>query len=502
IHSGNPLYIIPYALGGMGRNAVLNSAKTAYRQDDATARDAGLDVKYGLTSNLTLDLTANTDFAKVEADDEQVNLTRFSLFFPEKRLFFLERASNFDFKFYGSSRLFHSRSIGIYKGKQVPIYGGARVVGRAGKWDVGFLNMQTEKLQDLPSENFGVLRLRRQVINPYSYVGGIVTSRAGTDGSYNTAYGVDGIFRVFGDDYLNLNWAQTFDRTDAGDVSPLDRSHIRAHWERFRHSGWAYGLNYNRAGKDYLPGMGYEQYPDLSNWIHFLRYGWTGSKNSRWFQYQWYEDFYLRKRNGDGSINTFLLRTGVNGSTKKGYSSSLNLTYNHENVREYLAFSETAVVPVGTYDFYGVTGNFSTPGGQRLGFGTNFTVGQFYDGQRFSVSSTLSRSFSSYLDTGITYQYNLVDFPERGQEFTAHIGRFRMLAMLSVKYSVAALIQYNSASDKAIANIRFRYNPHEGNDLYLVYNEGINTGHDSADPLPPRSGSRTIMLKYSYTFRL
>ncbi len=500
IHGGNPVYVTPYALGGIGRNAVLNSAGTAYRTEETTVRDAGLDVKYGLTSNLTLDVTVNTDFAQVEADDEQVNLTRFSLFFPEKRMFFLERASNFDFKFYGSSRLFHSRSIGIHKGRQVPIYGGARLVGRAGQWDVGLLNMQTEAVEDLPSENFSVLRLRRQVINPNSYVGGIVTNRMGTDGSYNTAYGVDGTFRVFGDDYLNLNWAQTFYRDQADDVSPLDIGNVRVHWERYRHTGWSYGLNYSRAGKEYLPGMGYERFPDLSNWTHFLRYGWTGSRDSRWFQYEWYEDAYVYERNGDGSTKTCIIRTGMLGSTKKGYSSSLSLTYNHENVREFLSFSESVIVPVGDYDFYGATGSFSTPGGKRLGLTTNFTAGQFYDGSRISVSSRLSRSFSSHLDTGITYQYNFVDFSARDQDFTAHIGQFRMLAMLSVKYSVSALIQYNSASDKAIANIRFRYNPHEGNDLYLVYDEGINADRDAADPLMPRSGSRTVMLKYSYTF--
>ena len=210
----------------------------------------------------------------------------------------------------------------------------------------------------------------------------------------------------------------------------------------------------------------------------------------------------MRKRNEDGSVNTFLLRTGVNGYTKTGYSGALNLTFNHENIREYLAFSETAVVPQGTYDYYGATGSFSTPAGRRLGFTTNFTAGQFYDGSRFSVSSTLSRNFSSHLDAGFTYQFNLVDFSGRDQEFTAHIGQFRLLAMLNVKYSATALIQYNSAADKAIANIRFRYNPHEGNDLYLVYDEGVNTGRDSADPLPPRSAGRTVMLKYSYTFRM
>ncbi len=141
------------------------------------SREAGLDVKYGLTNNLTLDVTINPDFAQVEADDQMINLTRYSLFFPEKRLFFQERQGNFEFRFEDDDRLFYSRRIGLHEGNQVRIYGGARIVGRAGPWDIGFLNMQTQKFEDLPSENFNVMRLRRQVINQYSYIGGMVTSQ-------------------------------------------------------------------------------------------------------------------------------------------------------------------------------------------------------------------------------------------------------------------------------------------------------------------------------------
>ena len=178
-----PFYVAPYLLGGGERVFSLNEAESAYSRDDQPTYEAGLDVKYGLTSNLTFDLTVNTDFAQVELDDQQINLTRFSLFFPEKRIFFQERSSIFDFGFGESNRLFHSRRIGIHEGSPVRIYGGARLVGRLGAWDVGMLDMQTAPFEDLSSENFGVFRTRRQVLNPYSYVGGIVTSKIGAGGS-------------------------------------------------------------------------------------------------------------------------------------------------------------------------------------------------------------------------------------------------------------------------------------------------------------------------------
>ena len=167
-----PIYISPYVMTGIEQNQVLNESGTKYNQDNKPQLTGGLDVKYSLNSNLTLDLTANTDFAQVEADDEYVNLTRYSMYLPEKRMFFQERSSIFGFNMGQSQELFYSRRIGLNDGNPVRIFGGARLTRRMGKWDLGMLDMQTEKYDETPSENFGVLRARRQVINPNSYVGG------------------------------------------------------------------------------------------------------------------------------------------------------------------------------------------------------------------------------------------------------------------------------------------------------------------------------------------
>ncbi|MCE5251128.1 carbohydrate binding family 9 domain-containing protein, partial [bacterium] len=454
IRSTNPLYVTPYVLGGIGQDYGLNDEGTAYVRDDDPETEAGFDAKYSLTNNLTLDVTVNTDFAQVEADNQQVNLTRYSLFFPEKRQFFLERASNFEFNFYSSNRLFYSRQIGIHDGRKVPIYGGVRLVGRAGQWDIGALSMQTEEISDLPSENFSVVRLRRRVLNPNTYIGGIVTSRTGADGSYNTAYGVDGIFRLFGDDNLKLNWAQTFDDGAKNDPVSLDPANLRIHWERYRYTGWAYGLNYSYSGKDYNPGMGFEQNPNSQNYIHFLRYGWNPGKQSRIFQHQVYEDFYLHKRNDDDSIEYFYARAGWVLQTRSGSNGHICGTYNYETVSGELAFSDDAVVPEGTYEFYGVSGNFSTPGGRLFTLSTEIDAGQFYDGSRISMETSLSRSISSHLEVGGSYEYNHVRFPERSQRFISHIGQFRGLIMVNTSLSLTAFVQYNSAQDIVISNLR------------------------------------------------
>src|SRR3972149_11968937 len=132
-------------MGVFKQENLLNKAETAYEPKNSPKLSAGIDLKYGLTNNLTMDVTLNTDFAQVEADNQQINLTRFSLFFPEKRSFFQERSSIFSFDFEQGNSLFYSRRVGLSGGGQVPLYGGARIAGIAGKWDIGFLDIKTRR---------------------------------------------------------------------------------------------------------------------------------------------------------------------------------------------------------------------------------------------------------------------------------------------------------------------------------------------------------------------
>jgi hypothetical protein len=258
VENRNPVFITPYLLGGLSRVASLNSEAGDYIHDTDLTYEAGLDVKMGLTNNLTLDLTLNTDFAQVEADDQQVNLTRFSLFFPERRQFFLERAAIFNFSFGEQDRLFHSRRIGLSDGQPLRIIGGARMIARTGGWDIGLMSMQTARDMGLASENHSVVRFRRQVFNPQSYAGGMVTSRIDESGNYNVAYGIDGIFNLWGDDFLNINVAQTSD-SDLN-TSMIDHQSLRmqTEWERRSYAGLSYNFSYNYSGSQYEPAMGFQ----------------------------------------------------------------------------------------------------------------------------------------------------------------------------------------------------------------------------------------------------
>ena len=171
-----------------------------------------------------------------------------------------------------------------------------------------------------------------------------------------------------------------------------------------------------------------------------------------------------------------------------------------EDVREEFELSDDAIVPVGTYRFSAANVYFNSPEGERFFVESDATAGSFYDGSQISFSFSPNWKLSTDLQMSGTYRYDRVRFPDRGQSFTAHIGRLRALLTLTTTFSFSAFLQYNSAADLAVLNFRLRFNPREGNDLYLVYNETLFTDRFASTPAQPFSRDRAILLKYSYTF--
>lgn len=495
-----PLYLTPYVLGGFDRTYELNDEETAYIRGGSPKFELGLDLKYGMTSNLTFDATLNPDFAQVEADDVQVNLTRFSLFFPEKRLFFQERSSNFDFAMGASNTLFYSRRIGLVDDRPVRIYGGGRLVGRLGGWDIGFLDMQTAALDDNPSENFGVLRLRRQVINPYSYLGGILTSRLGADGSYNVAYGFDWIWRMRGDDYFTLQWAQTFDDEAASRAFSFDTSRFSLMWERRTNRGLGTTVRVARVGPEFDPGMGFMMFENYTAFYTRTLYGWFPGKASALTNHDVYLEGYVYWDNATRDVTLAEVGPGWEFAMKSGFGGWVRPKIVVEDLIEPYELADDIFVPVGRYVYPGLTFQLQTPPGRLFNTVLTGDAGGYYDGWRVSLGAMPTWSGIPDLEIGGFFQYNLVRFPGRGVSYFAPIGQVRVLATLSVKFSASALVQYDGAEDMVSANIRFRFNPREGTDVYLVYNEGLNTDRLARTPVPPLSSGRALYVKFNYTF--
>ena len=500
-----PLYVSPYVLGGFSREWSMNEEETSYVKEDNPQYNAGGDIKYNINSNLTLDLTANTDFAQIEADDQQVNLTRYSLFFPEKRKFFQERSSLFDFSLGGhSDNLFYSRNIGIADGDPIRIYGGARLTGRLGKWDMGFLDMQTAEHKETPGENFGVLRMRRQVINQNSYVGGILTSRLGMNGYQNIAYGVDGIFRLFGDDYLNVKWSQTYDSEVNNKMNSLDPSFILLNWERRSEEGIGYNLNYTYSGQEFNPGVGFIRLAGVQGLNGQLMYGWIPGEKSKLLNYNINVRGERYTRLEDGGLESMKVSPGFEINTKKGIHTEAGLEMQNEGVLYDFNLSDSIIIYAGDYSFIGSEFRFGTSQARKISIRADANIGQFYDGNRIGFRVEPNFNVSSSLNLSAAYEFNAIRFPERetNNALDIHSVNLKALYMFSTKLSASVLLQYINTEDDLITNFRLRYNPREGNDFYLVYNDYRGVSDKYIVPEPPKFFNKTIMFKYIHTFVL
>ena len=503
-----PVYISPYVIGGFSQDWIMNEEESGYVKNDPYpeySANAGLDVKYNINSNLTLDLTANTDFAQVEADDQRVNLTRYSLFFPEKRMFFQERSSIFDFSLGGrADNLFYSRNIGIAGQDQIRILGGGRITGRVGNWDLGLMDMQTAKHESTPGENFGVLRMRRQVINENSYVGGIFTSRIAMNVANKLAYGLDGIFRLFGDDYLNVKWSQTYDSELDNTLGSLDPSFFLINWQRRSEKGFSYNVGYFYSGQEFTPGIGFVRMEAVQGVNTNLRYGWFPGENSKLFDYGIGVSFDRFNRLEDGELESMSVSPEIELSTKKGFRGSIVGEYSEEGVRFPFNLSDDIAIAPGLYSFYGIRSRINTPQNKMISFWINLNAGQFYDGNRKGTQINANFNISSSFRLGVEYEFNALRFPERSgaNSLDIHSINMKALCMLSTKLSISGLVQYLNTEDELITNFRLRYNPREGNDFNIVYNDFRGINRLNSIPEIPSFFGKTVMVKYTHTFIL
>ncbi len=500
VNVGRPFYIIPYLSSGIDQYSILSDDETQYNHQSEWTRNVGGDLKYNLTNNLTLDVTVNTDFAQVEADDQQVNLTRFSLFFPEKRRFFQERSGIFEFRTAGrSDRLFNTRQIGLYEGETVPIYGGARLVGRIGAWDIGTINMHTAVAHGNPSENFGVYRLRKQVLNPNSHLGSIVTTRFGSDGSRNIVYGFDSQIKISSRKYLDFKWAQTFDTSSQRNTISAN-GFARAQIERRADIGLSYRIATAWGGQEFEPGIGFASRKGFIQPFAVVGYGWFASEQSKIQSLQPQIVFTQFLRDSDGSIETQISWLSWSLDMKSGDSHNFQLEVRTDDLTEVVELPENTEIPVGRYNYYNFGWDYQMRLGRLWRVNGAAEVGEFYDGTNIQIELEPTWNISRYIELGGTYQFNRVRFPDREQHFFVHLARIRAQISFSSAASISTFLQYSTAADIVSANVRFRYNFREGNDLWLIYNEGRNTDRMSHIPSTPFLDSRTIFLKYTYTF--
>ena len=503
VEQKKPFYITPYVLGGRSTLQNLNTEGTAYQADNTLVKNIGLDVKYGITNNFTLDLTVNTDFAQVEADDQQINLTRFSLFFPEKRLFFQERSGIFNFSLGSRNNLFYSRRIGIDSdGNSIPILGGARLTGRTGDWDIGLISMQTKSTDAFASNNYSVFRVKRRIINENSDAGFLLTNNIDVDGNNNTVYGFDTNIRVGKDQFLSAKFAQSFSSDVETKALSADPSVFWVSLSKRSQKGFVYGTSLSRVGKDFDARVGFFE---RSNYVRF------GSR----LQYNWFPDvksILLRHGlgirgsshwdNETGKYNSGSYGVGYQWNWRNGALVELSTRLRYDDITAAFDLADIVDIPIDNYFYQSYQVEFSTPSSKPYLLMGEVETGDFYDGKKTTIQLAPVYNINSGLSLSATYEWNKVDFATRNQSFIAHVGRLKALVMFSTKFSISSFVQYNSLDKLYLGNIRLRYNPKEGNDLFIVYNSDLNAERGFVNPLLPLTNQRSLLIKYSYTFSL
>lgn len=491
------LELKPYAIADL----TTDNVATTRRSNDPSAA-VGVDAKYGITPNLTADLTYNTDFAQVEADEQQVNLTRFSLFFPEKRDFFLENLGIFTFgnNSTGASNansdvpvLFYSRRIGLANGREVPILGGGRVTGRVGRYQLGAVNMQTRKddSASAPSTNFSVLRVKRDVLRRSS-IGALFTSRsqAQTRPGSNQLFGVDGTFSFFTNLTFTTYWARTRSEGLTGDDT--------SYRTQMDYAGDRYGLQLERLTLDtnFNPEAGFVRRPDMRKSFVLARFS-PRPRNIR----------SVRKFSGIGQLtyiedNAGRLTTRLTDGEfaielQNSDRFSVGVLDDYELLLRPFAVIPTARIAPGGYDF--TTGRIGYNLGQQRRYSANvlFEAGSFYDGTRKAITVSRSRiNLSSQLSIEPSVSINRINLP--AQSFTTKLLGSRVTYTATPTLFASALVQFNSSTHVVSANARLRWEYHPGSEIFVVYNE--ERDREASIGLPTLQ-NRAFIVKVNRFFR-
>ena len=452
--------VTPYVLGATARNY---SSQTKF---DPTG-EWGADLKYGLTPSLTLDLTYNTDFAQVEVDEQRTNLTRFPLFFPEKRPFFLENAGVFSAGTPQAVELFFSRRIGIDTlGSPVPILGGGRVTGRMGGMTLGALQIFTDDVTgSQPVTSYSVGRLSRE-LGRRSRVGiiGVGRERSGPD-NHNLTLGADGRIGI-GDAWTIDMWAA---KTETPGLSGNDRGFsARAGYQT---QNWSNAVRYLEVGEDFNPEVGFlnrtggYRFYDLSlmRLVRNQRLKWLRQWNPH-LNARLYYDLEGYYQSGQIHIDLTELEFADGGR----FGPELNVF--HEGLQAPFAIASNVTLPAGEYDWWTLGWDFTSNPSAPLSITGRSDMGPFYNGSRLGGNATVTLRRGASLTTSLLVDYQDVRL-EQGDFHRSLIG-FRLGYFFTPRVFLQSLTQYNNQARVWTANVRFGWLNTAGTGLFVVFNEG------------------------------
>ena len=500
--AGRNIELKPYALGRMSTDRLTTPAIANDRDGEL-----GGDVKYGVTANLTADLTVNTDFAQVEIDEQQVNLTRFNLFLPEKRDFFLEGRGLFDFARGGAGAgnggssdqpyLFYTRRIGLNRNRVVPIEVGGRLTGKVGKIGIGVMNIQTgdETASASPSTNFTVMRVKRDILRR-STIGAIFTNRnqltSNLPGS-NQAFGVDAALGFYQNVSVGAYYAQTSTSNLSGDN--------RSYQGKFEWVPDRYGLQAEvlKVGKAFNPEVGFLRRTDFTRSFASARFSPRPRqvRHVRKYTYQGSFEYY---ENGAGQVESRQATGRFNVEFNNSDTFNVEANANYDFLAAPFRPNPAAVIPIGGYHYNDFSMSYNMGQQRRLSGNIGVQLGQYYDGTIRGLSFSSGRyAILKQFSIEPRFSINHIELP--AAEFTQKQIGARTDYGFSARMFLGALLQYSSADHTFSSNVRFRWEYRPGSEFFVVW-----TDESDTNPLEPLRGSlalrnRAFVVKMTRLFR-
>ncbi len=462
IIGGGSVQLKPYVLSGIQNKSVGQDS------DTDTEGEFGIDLKYNINDNLLSNLSYNTDFAQAEVDEIQINLSRFSLFFPEKRGFFLENSGIFSFGLSQDTEIFFSRRIGLATDEEgnnvtVPILFGGKLTGKIKNIDIGVLDVQTTSKENIPSENFSVFRLKAGIA-PRSYVGGTITNISSENGSYDRTVGSDFLvllkrevgIRAFSATNISSENNVFAARSSAFNLSLFRKS------ERF-----AFTFDYLDVGALFNPRMGFVRRTDIKRLNGFINK--TIYLETEKYRRITPEYRFNIVQDHDGELLEFEHSAYFTIDFRSKDRILFTVTRSFEYIPVAFPIFKSVLVPVGKYNYLDAGILFGSKGGRKFQTELFFVAGSYLGGSRL-ISSFFGRWLVNKNLT-LTQIYERFDISLENDSFTTFLLRSRADYSLNTSLSVSTLIQYDNASEKLGLNLRLNYLVSEGRELFLVWNQ-------------------------------
>jgi len=466
--------------------------------------DAGVDAKYGINANLTADVTVHTDFAQVEVDEQQVNLTRFGLSYPEKRDFFLEGRGLFDFGRGGTTvastsntgvtpTLFYSRRIGLNGSRVIPINVGGRVTGKVGKVGLGVMNMETgeEPVSAAPSTNFTVMRVKRDILRRSS-IGAIFTNRSNSTvaAGANRAYGADAAFSFFQNFAIGGYYARTETPTLRGDA---DSYQARVDFAPDRYGAKA---EYLKVGDNFNPEVGLILRDNFKRSFGSLRFSPRPKSIKSVRKFTW-EGSLENFDNGAGQTETRIWDGRFNTEFQRSDQFTVEVKRDDELLVRPFSIAPGVKIPTGTYTFTNTQVSYAFGQQRRVSGTTSLQYGQFYDGTITAFGLSGARvAFVKQFSVEPSASINRVTLPYGN--FTTTLVRARTDYAFSSVMFASGLLQYNSADNTFSTNLRFRWEYSPGSEVFVVYTDE----RDTVGRGFPALKNHAFVVKINRLFRL